>query len=593
MQRPRAELPDATRLRYKSHADEPKEEAMKRMSEFVDAVTTAQLHEQDDTRAIGEEAEQYGDDDEQGQRVRDVLGRVSAEVGQGTPRRVAEVVNRCPVCDVDVQVGDEIYPVRIDRVAAAKGADGVDSDTAVGTSTVLTTSSSTSSIPDTPGAAVNESPHRHDDGDTVGDSLVSSNKAPGAGRPSRGLPDEVYHKTRWLWAHTACALRLCGGAELDRPTCPHFYRRGTCAFGDGCFFAHPPRDASGAAAHGRSRRKRNVGKAGVLRRWLHDTFGVDALARGTGILDVAGGKGELSFELVNLSGVPATVLDPRAVILDAFERKLEAGMYTKVPMFRRYIDQDTLRHTMLRPRSPSHVKMFLTSQTIDWVVGAERGEPTCHRAVDARRDTDTDDDHTVTDAGDERLLSHEELAQSQADGARGEDDDVDADRCTDGDGFFARATRQATGTVLVGETGRLQVYERGLRKNQMEVRGADDACVEGVAAVTPVVDEAHTLELLRGCSVIIGLHPDGAAEPMIDLALRMRKPFACVPCCTCSQDFPFRRYNDRPVRSYGDLCDYLQAKDPRIQRAILDLEGRNVVLYVLPEAFADSAPDCG
>ena len=31
------------------------------------------------------------------------------------------------------------------------------------------------------------------------------------------------------------------------------------------------------------------------------------------VLDVAGGKGELAFELLNLSNVPATVVDPRPV----------------------------------------------------------------------------------------------------------------------------------------------------------------------------------------------------------------------------------------------------------------------------------------
>lgn len=33
------------------------------------------------------------------------------------------------------------------------------------------------------------------------------------------------------------------------------------------------------------------------------------------MLDVAGGKGELSFDLLNLHGVPASVLEPRALDL--------------------------------------------------------------------------------------------------------------------------------------------------------------------------------------------------------------------------------------------------------------------------------------
>lgn len=39
------------------------------------------------------------------------------------------------------------------------------------------------------------------------------------------------------------------------------------------------------------------------------------LNNGTGVLDIAGGKGELSFELVNLNGIQATVVEPRALQL--------------------------------------------------------------------------------------------------------------------------------------------------------------------------------------------------------------------------------------------------------------------------------------
>jgi hypothetical protein len=52
-------------------------------------------------------------------------------------------------------------------------------------------------------------------------------------------------------------------------------------------------------------------RARVLARWLLATVGRDALARGSGVLDVAGGKGEVSMALSFL-GVRSTLVDPRA-----------------------------------------------------------------------------------------------------------------------------------------------------------------------------------------------------------------------------------------------------------------------------------------
>ena len=51
--------------------------------------------------------------------------------------------------------------------------------------------------------------------------------------------------------------------------------------------------------------------ADVPCRFLIDTFGREALAEGSGVLDIGGGKGEISFELLNLNNIRATVVDPR------------------------------------------------------------------------------------------------------------------------------------------------------------------------------------------------------------------------------------------------------------------------------------------
>ena len=62
-------------------------------------------------------------------------------------------------------------------------------------------------------------------------------------------------------------------------------------------------------------------------RWLINVFGFEYLSSGSGILDVAGGKGELSFEFVNLNGITSTVFDPRPLEVNRFVRKLEFGYY--------------------------------------------------------------------------------------------------------------------------------------------------------------------------------------------------------------------------------------------------------------------------
>ena len=48
----------------------------------------------------------------------------------------------------------------------------------------------------------------------------------------------------------------------------------------------------------------------LFAKWLVETFGVETLSAGTGVLDVAGGNGKLSRALVQDWGVPSTLVDP-------------------------------------------------------------------------------------------------------------------------------------------------------------------------------------------------------------------------------------------------------------------------------------------
>lgn len=56
-------------------------------------------------------------------------------------------------------------------------------------------------------------------------------------------------------------------------------------------------------------------RAQIFVDWLVSTFGQAFLMSGSSVLDVAGGRGGISFELWNKRGVPCTLIDPVRVLL--------------------------------------------------------------------------------------------------------------------------------------------------------------------------------------------------------------------------------------------------------------------------------------
>lgn len=81
--------------------------------------------------------------------------------------------------------------------------------------------------------------------------------------------------------------------------------------------------------------------------------------------------------------------------------------------------------------------------------------------------------------------------------------------------------------------------------------------------------------------LILGMHPDEATEPIVDLALKNGISFAIVPCCVFAHSNPERRLKSsgEEPRTYQQFCDYLMEKDPAIQSDCLGFRGRDRVLY--------------
>ena len=376
--------------------------------------------------------------------------------------------------------------------------------------------------------------------------------------------------------------------------CRHWARRGRCDYGDGCRFRHervPGDDADaddprvsamdgrreGAARFGRRHHARNRNKAGDFRRWLVATFGFETLASGAGVLDVAGGKGELAFELRNLSGIPVTVVDPRPMRLERYVRRFRSGMYHR--------NQSPAAAKLRRPldstlAAPDHLRMFL------------------HRGVfdPARSD------------GERRLAAIEscELAHATRWSRRGLVDGESAP----GDGVRDGANLDEAYRIPGEPVRHATMFSEIPRRRDPDADDVEadvdvdvEADVEAdvddpdAVAMTPVAMDASATadaceRVFRDCSVVVGLHPDQATDAAVDLALAFGKPFAVVPCCTYSRDFPRRRLPPGPgrprgggaVTTHAHLVEYLLAKAPpgmTIERDELPFEGKNVVVYSL------------
>ena len=129
---------------------------------------------------------------------------------------------------------------------------------------------------------------------------------------------------------------------------------------------------------------RKSGKASIFRRWLIDNFGLDLLSSGSGILDVAGGKGEVAFELVNLNRIPTTVVDPRILDLSSYKRKFEFGIFWRNPLMHVYIHPDVSSEAPVA--APQHLRVFLDDAFLDSFARCSAGDERHRKAADSLAD---------------------------------------------------------------------------------------------------------------------------------------------------------------------------------------------------------------
>jgi len=98
--------------------------------------------------------------------------------------------------------------------------------------------------------------------------------------------------------------------------------------------------------------------------------------------------------------------------------------------------------------------------------------------------------------------------------------------------------------------------------------------------------------VLEEASIIIGMHPDQATEPIVTMALQHHKPFAVVPCCVFAHENPQRRLlGGGEVNTTLDFIQYLIEKSGSyaerlspshlsdIRKEFLPFDGMNIVVF--------------
>lgn len=112
-------------------------------------------------------------------------------------------------------------------------------------------------------------------------------------------------------------------------------------------------------------------------------------------------------------------------------------------------------------------------------------------------------------------------------------------------------------------------YAKQLYKSQMTI---DEERIE--------FHEESCSELIKGCSLLIGMHPDEATVDIVKAGIKYKLNFAVVPCCVFHKKFPDRRLkNGKEVVEYNDLIQYLKEMDDSLKEDYLKIEGRNRILY--------------
>lgn len=312
----------------------------------------------------------------------------------------------------------------------------------------------------------------------------------------------------------------------------------------------------------------------TLREFILDMYSIDYLKSGY-ILDIAGGKGDLSWLLTNADGLDSVVIDPRVTDHTKLARTCEWLLDHPFEATERSLpNTDQFQPLTLlnikKPFKPArHLRIFVDQLCVDAIVAIHGGA------------VDTSSSH---------IFWHD---------------------------FFTAATERAL--AIEGKLGHHQPKKKKLKvsldpKNtQMTTPDAVDAAatieieenavneIWDTDGEQEIVCDKESLKVFQLAKLYVGFHPDEATEAIIDLAIHQKVPFMIVPCCVFPKLFKHRRLNGESVSTYKDFINYLRNKHPGIRMGILPFHAksgmgesgaRGTVLYTLPGDYDLTCISC-
>jgi len=255
------------------------------------------------------------------------------------------------------------------------------------------------------------------------------------------------------------------------------------------------------------------------------------------------GGGGLAFSLLNYNAIPACVVDPRPPVSRKAVALLTYAGASQASPLRSHYDTDVTPRDAA-PRYPRFIRRCVEDGA-PHLCGPER-PPIAKSTITAEKSTTAEAKKKKKNTAGEEKEEKEDERKDGEENEENEDGDDDDDN-----------TASLTSEWRAGPTPQQNDEEAALE-------------VVGNEAVEATVQQ---------CSVVCGLHADGATVPMVKWAVADHKPFAIVPCCVFWKSVP--GLAEAGVRTHEDLLSYLQSLRPpgEIMRKDLAFDGRNTVLW--------------